>query len=120
MALSRNNEPVVVKNIISNTEVNLICIIEDKLKNILVEHESKMKKRRDWISASGFFITSATAFFTLDFHCISDMEIVKATLLGELLIFSFGYLIYTIYNIFTKKDSVDSIIQDIKKSKTTP
>lgn len=51
MALSRKNGLVVVENAISNTGVNLITITEDKLRIILMEHETKMKKSHDWFAA---------------------------------------------------------------------
>lgn len=119
MALSRKDGLVVVKNTISNTEVNLIYITEDKLENILIKHESKMKKSRDWASALGFSVSSIAAFFASGFHNLSAMDIVIKTVFGGLSLFSFGYLYYTVRNFRINRDSVDNIIQDIKKGKTS-
>lgn len=119
MALSRKNGLVVVKNTISNTEVNLIYITEDKLRIILMRHESNMKQTHDWISASGFLISSIAAFFASGFYDLSAVDIVMKTIFGGLSLFSLYYLIHTICNLKVKKGAIESIIQDIKAGKST-
>lgn len=120
MALSRKNGLVVVENTISNTGVNLITITEDKLRIILMEHETKMKKSHDWFAALGFFATVTITLFTSDFHEVFGLDpIVLKTIFWILFFVSLGYLGYTLINSILKKDSVDSVIQDVKNDSKT-
>lgn len=115
MALRSKGPVVTVNNTISNTSVNLITITEDKLENILIKHVAKLKKSHDWIGALAFFVTVLATLVTSDFHSTWGLDsAVFTALFILLLIISFGYLVYTVYNAIRNRDSVENIIRDIK------
>lgn len=117
MALRRNNGSVKVDNIISNTSVNVIQITEDKLENILMRHLKKLEKPRDLIGAISLFLSLLIVMFTTEFKNIMFLN--SDTWKGIficLLIGSAVYLGYVIKNIYKDKDSIESIMEDIKNS----
>ncbi|WP_313225254.1 hypothetical protein [Stutzerimonas nitrititolerans] len=49
-----------------NVDVHLIQITEDKLKNILLENQSRVATKNEWIAPLGLFISLLLAVLTTD------------------------------------------------------
>ena len=67
MALDRKKSKLSVDNFINNTQINIITILEDKLKNILVEHVGKLKKPKDIMGAVALSLALFSTLLTADF-----------------------------------------------------
>ncbi len=116
--MARITDPIVnVTNTISNTSVSLIQITEDKLVNILTRHVDKLKKSKEWLASLSFSVSLLLVLLTSDFRTKWGLSAdTWRALFIFLFIASLGYLIYTIYNSFKHQVSVDSIMDDIKKT----
>lgn len=115
MALNKKDNLVVVENVIANTSVNVISITEDKLENILIKHLAIFKKSKDWIGSLALFITVLATLLTSNFHTLWGLEpAVFQAIFLILLVVSFIYFIITLLNVIRHKDSIDSLINDIK------
>ena len=114
MALE-TGESKYIRNKYSNTQSDLIEITEDKLRIILNESYSIIKRTKDWIGAAGLFLSILITLLTSNFR---DTLILKSEIWNAIfwlcLVISGIYLIYVIFNKFKNRISVDEIIDQIK------
>jgi len=68
MALQGAKGKISVNEEISNTSVNVIKIVEDRLENILIKHIGRIKKSNDWKGPFALLVSLVTTIFTSDFH----------------------------------------------------
>lgn len=100
----------------------IIQIPESSARNILNRHFDKISKSRGWVNALIFFIPFTLTYFTSDFKTknIFGWE-VSAEQISAFFFFcwlaSLVYLIVTIVNAIKHKDSVDSIIEDLRNNR---
>lgn len=107
---------VKVKNVVSNTSVNVIQITEDRLVNILTIHFMRLKKSREWLAALSFSVSLLIVLLTAEFkHTLGMSPDTWRAVFVILLCISFAYLVYTIRNCVIHKTSVIAIVEDIKK-----
>ncbi len=114
MALDRKKSKLSVDNFINNTQINIITILEDKLKNILVEHVGKLKKPKDIMGAVALSLALFSTLLTADF---GDLWFPPDTWRGIFIVafvFSIIYLFNTIVNYLKNRGSVEDILRDIK------
>ncbi len=117
MALNKKGSPITVENTISNTSVNIIQITEDKLENILIKHINKLKKAHNVLGVFSLFVTLLATMFTTQFQNIWGLNAdVWKGIFIMLTLGSFIYLVYVICNYFANRESVQSILSDIKKT----
>lgn len=115
MAISKDYS-ITINNSVSEININVISITEDRLENILNAHFVRMSHSRDWIGAAALFLTILIVLVTSDFkNKWLDAPTWRAFFL-LLCIASLIYLIYCTYNFFKNKDSVSNILQDIKRT----
>lgn len=111
-------ENLTVANIISNMEVNVIKITEDKLVNILTAHVQRIRKSNDWIGAVALSLTLVIVLLTSEFKSFGFVN--GNTIQGIFfsgLVVSLAYTIRVIYNCWKNSDSVENIVKDIKNEK---
>lgn len=100
-----------------NTGSDIITITEDKLKNILREHFSLIRKAKDWIGAAGLSVTLVGSVALNDFRDFIVSKEVWFALYILLAVASFVYLAICIHGAVKGKDSVERIIDDIKNKR---
>jgi len=112
-----SSDVVNVANTFSNTTVNIIKITEDKLINILTHHVSKLRKSKEWIAALSFSASLLLVLLTSNFSPKWGLTGEQWQMLFLLLfVMSLAYLGYTIYNCIKHSVSVQSIVDDIKRT----
>lgn len=116
MALRKDK--VEVKETISNVSVGIISITEDKLVNILNTHIAKIKKNHDWITALALFVSLFGIALTTEFKNVLGIDALMITGGYYVLVFlSLCYFVRVVYHCYKNRDSIDSIMQDIKNQK---
>lgn len=115
MALQGAKGKISINEEISNTSVNVIKILEDRLENILTKHIHRLTKQSDWKSAMTILGSLITTIVTSDFH---DTFGINASTIKDIFCFgivaSFIYFCYTLYNCIKNRDSIERIIKDIE------
>lgn len=109
-----------VKNVYRNTQSDLIEITDDKLKNILIEFISNIKKVRGWMPPLTLFVSILLAILTANFNknFLSITKDTWSSIFYMALIISGIWLIISLKNslIFRKETKIDSIIKKIKNN----
>ena len=115
MAISKGYS-VTINNSVSEININVISITEDRLENILNSHFSRISKSKDWIGAVALSVTLLIVLVTSEFkNILLDAPVWKAFFLF-LFLASLGYTVYCGYNFYKYKDSVKDIMDDIKRA----
>lgn len=109
-----------VENAIADIPVQVISITEDNLKCILLQHKQKLGKKKDILSSISLlvtlFIVDTTATFS-DFICKPDVWhgiFITCTIISAI----YTYFAYKDNYNFDDNDAVNSLIDEIKKSKS--
>lgn len=100
-----------------NTGSDIITITEDKLKNILSEHFTLIRKSKDWIGAASLFVTLLGSVALNDFRDFIFSRDVWCAVYIILTIAAFVYLVICVHGAVKGKDSVGRIIDDIKNKR---
>ena len=100
----------------------IIQISESSARNILNRHFDKISKCRGWGNALIVFIPFTLTYFTSDFKTRDIFGwMISADRISAFFFFcwlaSFVYLIVTIVNAIRHRDSVDSIIEDLRNNR---
>ena len=100
----------------------IIQISESSARNILNRHFDKISKSRGWVNALIFFVPFTLTYFTSDFKTRDIFGwMISADRISAFFFFcwlaSFVYLIVTIVNAIRHRDSVDSIIEDLRNNR---
>lgn len=119
MALNRkDNQTLVVDNVISNTSVNVIKITEDKLYNILTKHIAKLRSAKDWINPVAVSVSLLLALLTTDFKTAFGLS---SDTWKAVFIILFGisviYSLYSICHCIFSRSNINLIIKDIKNER---
>ena len=113
MAINREYS-VTINNSVSEININVISVTEDRLENVLSSHFSRLNKSKDWIGAVALTLTLLIVLVTSQFKDILlDAPTWKALFIF-LFLASALYSIYTIANAIRYRDSVKNIIRDLK------
>lgn len=107
-----------VQNTISEISVNVICIPEDRLENILIKHVANFKRSKDIIGASGTFLAILTTFLTSDFK---DFGLEAETWKGVFIVAMVAsaiYFFYVLWNLLNNRGGVEKVMLDIKSAKS--
>lgn len=109
---------ITINNSVSEININVISITEDKLEIILKDHFDNMRKSNDWIGAIALSITLLIVLVTSEFKDKwLDAPTWKALFI-LLFIASLIYSGYCIYNAIVHRNTLKKLIQDIKKQET--
>ena len=111
-----NNYSVTINNSVSEININIISITEDRLENILNSHFKRISKSKDWIGAVALSVSLLIVLLTSEFKdLVLDAPTWKAFFLF-LFLASVAYTAYCVCNYFRNRDSVETIMRDIKKA----
>ena len=107
-----------IDRVYANTKSDLIQITDDKLKNILKDFISKVKKLNDWVVPFSIALTLLLTFLTTEFSK-DFMNISKTTWSGIFKIAFFGSIIWLIISavnslIQKKKTNIQYLLDEIK------
>lgn len=100
-----------------NISQEIIIVNIDRLKLILQDHQTRVKKSTDWINPFAIFIALLLANLTTTFN--KDFIGIKSAVWEALFIiltFAAGiYLLCNIINIFRKGSSIEDVIENLKE-----
>ena len=96
---------------------NVISIIEDSLKVILIKHIRKLRKSNDVLGSAMLVITILTVLVTSEFKDKGLNATTWNYIFIGLFIVSLIYFFFVLYNFITTLDSLDKIMEDISKAK---
>lgn len=104
--------------IYDNTKSDLIQITDDKLRNILKDHISRLKKANDWLIPLSITITLLITFLTTDFSkdFLSISKSIWQGLFIIIFIISIIWLIIAIINTIKQRKSIgiECLLDEIK------
>lgn len=101
----------------SIVSVEVITIVENSLRVILISHVNKLRKSKDIIGATALFLSLLTVLITAEFKSVVFDSNTWYGIFIVLTIAAGLYLCYVVMNHLKNKDSVDAIIEDIKAAK---
>lgn len=115
MAINKNFS-VTITNSISEININVISITEDRLENILTSHFHRISRSKDWIGAVALSVTLLIVLVTSEFKDKWLQAPVWKAFFIMLFLASLAYSVYCLYNLIANRDSVKAIMSDIKKA----
>lgn len=115
MAIDKNFS-ITINNTVSEININVISITEDRLENILNSHFSRISRSKDWIGSVALSITLLIVLVTSDFKDKWFEAAVWKALFILLFLASLVYTVYCIFNSIKNRDSVQNIMTDIKRA----
>lgn len=100
----------------------IIQIPESSARNILNRHFDKISKSRGWVNALIFFVPFTLTYFMSDFKSKDIFGwVISAEQISAFFFFcwlaSLAYVVVTIVNAIRHRDSVDSIIEDLRNNR---
>ncbi|MBO5254844.1 MAG: hypothetical protein J6B07_03360 [Opitutales bacterium] len=99
-----------------NIEQEIVIVNIDKVRLILNEHNSNIKKRLDWINPLALFLAILTANLTADFKDFWGIPAPTWDAIFILLGFASGiYLFYAFCSCFSRKSTIDDVIEKLKQ-----
>lgn len=116
MPVSVSSYSIKINNTVSEISVNVISIPEDRLENILIKHVDRLKKTKDIVGSIALWLTITIVLLTSNFnHVIFEPDTWKGIFI-VLFAASLIYMVQTIRNCISNRDSVENIMSDIKES----
>ena len=117
-----SDDVIVIAQTDTNTETKIIKITEDKLINILQNHDNIWKKKGKWLTYFGIFITLLITIATANFKDIFDIKshYWHASFVIALLIFGWLLICAAWSAIMLKLSGEDSVEFLIAKIQNTP
>lgn len=106
---------IIVSEVTVNTNQSLIQITEDRLRLRLMEHVSKVEKKKEWMAPFGIFFSIAITLLTTDFK--DSFGLTKHTWSAIFLLtgaMSFVYFLWSVRAAWMSV-SIDDLISCIKQ-----